>query len=129
VPGVRSGVLQEESPASVILLSLVTCGIYAVYWLYKSSEQLRIALNDDTIKPGMDILLLFLTCGIWGIYVEIRNVQKIHRVLYAIDPTRSEQANVILMMNVASLCLGFPGLIATYIVQEEFNALARASNS
>jgi len=62
---------QVRSPALVIILSIVTCGIYAWYWIYKMSEELQRATGKSTISPGVELLLCIVTCGIYPIYGSI----------------------------------------------------------
>lgn len=52
-----------------ILLSIVTCGIYGVYWFWCINETAR------TVNPaewqttgGMAVLFTIITCGIYSIY-------------------------------------------------------------
>jgi len=118
------GMIQERSPLTVLLLSFVTCGIYAIYWLFKTSDELRLATQDESINPTTDLLLVLVTCGIWGIYVEYRNSQKIHQILSQTEPGRKDQSQTILILNIAMYFVGVTGLIATYILQEEMNQLA-----
>ena len=56
-----SGEIQATSGGIVFLLSLVTCGIYSFYWLYKMGERC------DRIK-GVDgnSSILYLIVGILG---------------------------------------------------------------
>lgn len=117
------GIIQQRGPLNVLLLGFFTCGVYLLYWFYITTDELRIATNDETLNPGLDLLLLFATCGIWGLYVEYRNAQKIHRVLLARDPLRKDQSQAILMLNIAAYFVGVTGFIATYLLQEELNAL------
>ncbi len=60
--------IQKRGIAEVIILSLVTCGIYAMYWIYAMSNDIKTYLDDETINPGLELLLTVVTCGIYGIY-------------------------------------------------------------
>ena len=60
--------IQKRGIAEVIILSLVTCGIYGLYWLYAMSKDIKTYLDDETIDPGVELLLTIVTCGIYGIY-------------------------------------------------------------
>jgi hypothetical protein len=117
--------MKERNSAMVLVLMLVTCGIYAFYWFYVTSEELRDATSDSTINPLTDLLLLLVTCGLWGLYVEYRNTQKVQAILLRTDPYRKDQSQTILILNLAQFVVGFTGLVATYMTQEEYNALAR----
>ena len=58
-----------RSVALAIVLSLVTCGIYFIYWMVVLNDEIN-ALTGDTAAPsGIVVFLLSLiTCGIYGIY-------------------------------------------------------------
>ena len=119
--------IQERSGAVVILLTFVTCGIYFLYWIYKTSDELRIALGDESISPGTDLLLSIITCGFWSLYVEYRNCEKVHLALIAVDPYHQNQATTVLMMNLLAFPVGFTNFVAIYLAQEEYNKLLRAA--
>lgn len=60
---------RERSPIIVIVLSLVTCGIYTLYWIYKMSEELQSeSQNEDSTSPGIELLLVLVTCGLYMFY-------------------------------------------------------------
>ena len=121
------GAVVERNSAMVIVLALVTCGLYMFWWLYQTTEELRVATNDQSLNPMMDLLLIVVTCGLWGMFVEYRNAQKIHQALVGREPNREDKSNMVLMMNVLALFVGVTGLFATYMVQEELNLLSRAA--
>ena len=60
--------INKRSIAEVIVLTLVTCGIYGLYWIYAFSTDIKTYLDDETINPGLELLLTIVTCGIYGIY-------------------------------------------------------------
>ncbi|MFO7636777.1 MAG: DUF4234 domain-containing protein [Clostridia bacterium] len=60
--------IRKRSIAEVILLSIVTCGIYMFYWYYAFASDIKTTLNDDSINPELDLVLCILTCGIYTIY-------------------------------------------------------------
>lgn len=60
--------IQKRGIAEVIILSIVTCGIYMLYWIYAMSNDIKTYLDDETINPGLELLLTLVTCGIYGIY-------------------------------------------------------------
>jgi hypothetical protein len=117
--------ITERNSAVVVLLSLVTCGVYYLLWLYWTDTELKEALTDDEIKPSQDILLTIVTCFLWSIYVEYRNAQKLHQALLSRDPQAKNQSEMVLIVNIAALFVGATWLVATYIVQEELNKVAR----
>jgi len=116
---VAAQVLAPRNSGLAIVLMLVTCGIYAYIWLYKSSDELRLATGDESIKPGVDVLLSLVTCGIWFIYAQYRNAKKCHEVFSAMNVPREDKSTIVLV------CAIFVGILAPYFVQEEQNALGR----
>ncbi len=119
------GVIKERSAVMVAVLSAFTCGIYYLYWLYKTGSELREALVDDEIKPGVDVVMTILTCSIWSVYSEYRNAQKIHGALLSRDPYAKDQSEMVMMLNVAGYFIGMTWVIATYMLQEDLNKLSR----
>lgn len=122
---VAPGIVQERAPLTTVLLTIVTCGIYGLYWQFKTSDELRVATGDDSINPMLELILTLVTGGIWGVYVQYRNAQKVHRALASRDPARKDQSQTVLILAIAMYFVGVTGFIATWILQEEFNAIAR----
>lgn len=56
-----------RNPALVLIFSFLTCGIYFLYWLYVTADDLRNYLNDASINPGID-LLISIICAPYLIY-------------------------------------------------------------
>lgn len=54
--------------AVCIILSLVTCGIYTLYWVYKINEELKQMSGTEGTDGGMVILFDIITCGIYAWY-------------------------------------------------------------
>jgi hypothetical protein len=123
--GIRPGVIGQQSAVVLVLLSVCTCGVYTAYWLYRTTRELKEALNDPRLSPGTDLLLSLVTCGLWGIYVQYRNAQLVHRALLRFDPGARDQSTAVLILNVAALVVVLTWLVALFILQEELNRLAR----
>ena len=58
----------KRSVGVAILLSIVTCSIYAWYWLYQLLSS-HYRLNNLPNNAGLDIVLYIVTCGLYGIYL------------------------------------------------------------
>ncbi len=58
--------IQQRNIVTSIILSIVTCGLYAYYWQYKLTDEVK-SLTGDTESPsgGMAVLLSIVTCGIY----------------------------------------------------------------
>lgn len=68
----------DRGLASYIILSIITCGIYSYYFIYKMAHDVNIACDGDgenTSGLVAFILLSFITCGIyaWFWYYNLGN--------------------------------------------------------
>ena len=61
--------IKKRSIVTAIILSLVTCGIYSIYWFVCLTNEMNKASGktSDT-SGGVAFLLTLVTCGIYGIY-------------------------------------------------------------
>ena len=64
--GGRSPIGEPRNPTTVALLSLVTCGIYGLYWAYLTFEELK-QHNGEGLGGGLGALLSWLVYNGVGI--------------------------------------------------------------
>jgi glucan phosphoethanolaminetransferase (alkaline phosphatase superfamily) len=55
----------ERSIGVSIVLTLVTCGIYDLFWDYWMGCEIRDHSNRQDINPGLDIFFMIITCNIY----------------------------------------------------------------
>lgn len=63
--------MKKRSPVLVLLFSLITCGIYYLYWYVVTTNEIEHELKnpDGSCKSGgMTILFMIITCGIYTFY-------------------------------------------------------------
>lgn len=116
--------LTSRSPITVVVLSLVTFGLYTLYWLYSTTEELAEETGRQDLSPAMDVLLAVCTFGFWGMYATYRNAGIAHEELVAGGSARSDKSLVVAVSLAATLVSGWAWLVAVAILQEELNALA-----
>lgn len=51
----------KRSPVNVILLSIVTCGIYGIWWLYNAGKEINQALGREAVNPIFAVVSLFVS--------------------------------------------------------------------
>ncbi|MBP3853802.1 MAG: DUF4339 domain-containing protein [Erysipelotrichaceae bacterium] len=107
-----------------IVLSIVTCGIYLLYWMYCiANDSNRILLANgkrDGMSGGLVVLFTIVTCGIFSLYF----FWKVSKDLLTV-PTKGDY--VIQDNAVVSVVLAFVGLslVSMAIIQDEINGIIR----
>jgi len=117
--------MKQRNIGVCIILSIVTLGIYGIYWF--------ICLNDDVVSLSegkayntsgeIAFLLSFVTCGIYGYYW----AYEMGKSMYIVNRENNEYASD---NSILYLVLHFLGLgIVTYaLVQNEINKLIPDEN-
>jgi hypothetical protein len=63
-----------------ILLTLITCGLYGLYWRYKQMEVLNAWVGREDHNFLVYLLLTIITCSLYGMYYEYRMARSINEV-------------------------------------------------
>jgi hypothetical protein len=56
--------------AEGIILTLVTCGIYNVFWNWSQMESCNELVGREEFSPGKVFLLSLVTCGLYFVYYQ-----------------------------------------------------------
>jgi hypothetical protein len=100
-----------------IVLTLLTCGIYGLYWQYKQMATLNAWLGRDDFSFAMWFFLGILTCGIFQIYYEYKMAKGINEI-QELEGMRvnSELALISLLLALFGL-----GIVSLAIQQSDIN--------
>ena len=62
--------IQRREFWMILLLSIVTCGIYTYYYLYQITKDLNTMAGNDgkTVDPTIVVVLSIVTCGIYTVW-------------------------------------------------------------
>lgn len=60
--------MKQRSVGLCIVLSIITCGIYGIYWVYCLNEDVCEVTGGLGTSGGLVILFSLLTCGIYLIF-------------------------------------------------------------
>ena len=58
----------QREPIMVILLGIITCGIYFYYWWYVTTQDINKTLGEERMNPMLLLILSFVTCGLAFFY-------------------------------------------------------------
>lgn len=61
--------VQRREIVTAIILSIITCGIYGIYWFIKLNDEINyLSGNQNDISGGIAFLLSVVTCNIYGLF-------------------------------------------------------------
>lgn len=107
---------QNRSIPVCIVLSIVTCGIYGLYWWVVATNDVNRVTNRPGTSGGVSLVLSIITCGIYGLYWAWTMGDKL-------DATRSENGVAPGSFPIIFLLLNLFGLsiITLALIQTELN--------
>lgn len=108
----------RRSPAMVLILSVLTCGLYYMYWIYQVSDQLRSFNINDSVTPAME-LVLSIICFPYVIYWNYKFGKILYEAQNDIGIGFPEDNSVLLMV----LSIFGLGLIGACIMQASINKM------
>ncbi|OUQ42019.1 hypothetical protein B5E65_09505 [Gemmiger sp. An120] len=102
----------NKNIAVCVILSIVTCGIYGIYWLYTLNEAAcQINPAEWNTSGGMVILLSIVTCGIYSIYWNYKMGKA-----FAVVPGSSDNSLLYIILHFFGL-----GIVNMCIMQSDVN--------
>ena len=117
--------LQSKNIVTCIILSIVTCGIYGLYWLYCLASDIN-SLSDDpnAMSPVLVIVLSMVTCGLFFLYWLYKSGTILDQKM--VETGRTSENRPVLY-----IVLAFFGLaIVTYaLMQDTINKLAESDSN
>lgn len=60
--------MKQRSIALCIIFSIITCGIYSIYWFACITNDVNYLSGEEGTSGGVAVLLTIITCGIYGLY-------------------------------------------------------------
>ncbi len=111
---------------TVGLLTFFTCGLYALYWQFKTTEELKAVTGKSDLNPTLELVVSIVTCGIFSIYAHYRNAQLVTEKMRTVNPAYEDKSTLVLVLDLASLVVGVTWIVAVIMLQDELNKLADA---
>lgn len=113
------GLVTKRDIAVAIILSLVTCGIYGIYWFIVLTDDANNVSGENTTSGGMAFLFTLLTCGIYAIYWYYKKGQQLYGAgkKYGVDI--ADNAILYLILGLFGL-----GIVSYALIQNDLNKFA-----
>lgn len=124
--------IKQRSLLAVILLSLITCGIYGIFFWYGYCNDInKVCEGDGQESPNFIIVMLLsmITCGIYGMVWYYKQGNR----LQAIAPKyglyfQENGTSVLLWLLFGSLLCGIGSFIGMHILIKNLNAIGNVYN-
>ncbi len=69
--------MQKKDIVIQVVLSIVTCGIYGLFWFVSITDDTNTVSEQKSTGGWMAVLLTLITCGIYGLYWAYKMGEKI----------------------------------------------------
>lgn len=114
---------QMRDPGMTLILTIVTCRLYELVWIFLSTSQVRRLTGRRDLIPALDVLLTLMTFGLWSFWVFYRNVEAVDEAL-ADTGYHQPQVGSVVGLTLGSFVCGVLHWVLIYKVQEAYNLLA-----
>ncbi len=112
--------IQKRSIAKCIIFSIITCGIYGIYWFITLTNETNYLYGEpNQTSGGLAFVLTLITCDIYGVYWAYKQGQKIDKIRVDRGLPSSDSSVLYLILQLVGL-----GIVAYAIMQNELNNLA-----
>lgn len=119
-----TGVVKEKSIGLCVVLSIVTCGIYGIYWLYTIARDLNDLCESQNqekgAEPGLVVVLGIVTCGIYSLYYLWKAGKMVSSLTRSNGQHPSDDSIVLMVLSLLQL-----SLVSYCILQSHINGFAK----
>lgn len=116
--------MQKRNPILVVALAFVTFTIYAYYWLYKTTDELKKESEREDLSPILDVVLAVLTFGLYGLWAAYRNAKIAHELFEELGVDHMDRSVPVAIFGALSFVSGWAWLVSMALLQEDYNRLS-----
>ena len=114
--------MKRREIVTSIILSIVTCGIYSIYWFICLTDDAKIAAEDTQMQSGgLAFVLTLVTCGIYGLYWAYKMGELVKNAQIKRGMTPKDNAIIYLILELFGL-----SIVVYALVQNDLNEMATA---
>ena len=112
--------IKKRDLVTSIILSIVTCGIYAIIWFIGLTDDAKAASNDESMQSGgVAFLLSFITCGIYSIFWAYKMGKAINQARVNRGMPEDDKSTLYLILQIFGL-----GIVNYALLQNDLNEMA-----
>lgn len=109
---------KNRNIALCIIFSIITCGIYSLYWLVRLTDEINEIAGIDDTSGGMVLLFTIITCGIYGFYWAYKVGEKVDGIKQGRGELSSNTGILYLILSIIGL-----SIITYCLIQNEINKI------
>jgi hypothetical protein len=109
--------VQQRNIGVCILLSIITCGIYQLFWMGSLSNDVSYRLGEEP-SGVVEVLLGIITCGLYFIYWNYKMGRKLLTARQASGKYATDNSLIYLLLSIFGL-----NIISVAIMQNDFNEI------
>ncbi|MCZ7683846.1 MAG: DUF4234 domain-containing protein [Sandaracinaceae bacterium] len=118
--------MTKRNPILVVALSFVTFTVYAYYWLYKTTDELKREADREDLSPILDVVLAVVTFGLWGLWAAYRNAKVAHELFEELGVRHTDRSLPVAAFGALSFVSGWAWLVSMALLQEDYKPPRRA---
>ena len=112
--------IENKNIAVMLILTIITCGIYSLAWIYQITEDVNRLNEDNNMSGGLTILLTIITCGIYLIYWGYDMGRKLYNSGQKYNINISDNSILYLLLPIFKL-----NIINLVLIQSDLNKFER----
>lgn len=105
---------EVRNPLMVLGLTIITCGLYGLYWIYLMTKELQENLEKPDLNPVLELVLCFIPFYVFYWVYKVSLLIDDARVKAGLAKDDKAIINVALMV----CCLG---IVSMYLMQASIN--------
>ena len=112
--------IRQRNIVLCILLTIITCGLYGIYWFISMTDDVARANNNPDFSGGKSFLFTIITCGIYFFYWSYKVGKEMCEARQKVGMPANDNSVIYIILSIFGL-----GIITYCLVQDELNKFAR----
>lgn len=118
--GYTRSLVENRSIALSIILSIITCGIYGLFWYaFMTNDANKVSGEYDSTSGGLTILYSLLTCGLYKIYWSYKVGKQLYNAGSNYGKDISDNSILYLILSLFGL-----SIISDALIQNDLNSFS-----
>lgn len=96
---------KKRNIVAIILLGIFTCGIYPLFWVYATTNEVNSYIKEEDTNGGMAVVLSIVTCGIYLFYWFYKMGKKVVECQKLVGMETNDESIVYLILSIFGLSI------------------------